>query len=63
MGATQIIAIEPVKERLKAATNMGATHLIDVTGEKAVDAVLDITEFSQEHILHVKGEYALAYPA
>ncbi len=44
MGAKQIIAIEPVKERLKAATNMGATHLIDVTGEKAVDAVLDMTD-------------------
>jgi len=35
------------------------TKILSNIKNKFSDAVLDITEFSQEHILHVKGEYIL----
>ena len=44
MGAHKIIGIEPVSERLKAGKNLGIDHAIDVTGEKATEAVMDLTD-------------------
>ena len=43
IGAHRIIAIEPVPERLEHARRMGADDVIDVTGQRATDAVLDLT--------------------
>ena len=43
MGAHRIIAIEPVPERLAAAKAMGVDEAIDVTGQRATTAVLDVT--------------------
>ena len=43
MGAHRIIAIEPVPERLAAAKAMGVDEAIDVTGQQATTAVLDVT--------------------
>ena len=43
LGAHRIIGIEPVPERLAAGTAMGLDEAIDVTGQKATDAVLDLT--------------------
>ena len=43
LGAHRIIAIEPVKERLDAGRRMGIDEAIDVTGQRATEAVLDLT--------------------
>ena len=43
LGARRIIAIEPVPERLAAGRDMGVDEAIDVTGELATSAVLDLT--------------------
>ncbi|MBM3944058.1 MAG: zinc-binding dehydrogenase [SAR202 cluster bacterium] len=44
LGAHRIIAVEPVKERLAAGRRMGVDDAVDVTGEKATEAVLDLTD-------------------
>ena len=43
IGAHRIIAIEPVAERLAHARRMGVDEAIDVTGNRATDAVMDLT--------------------
>ena len=43
LGAHRIIAIEPVAARLEAGRNMGIDEAIDVTGQRATDAVMDLT--------------------
>ena len=43
MRAHRIIAIEPVPERLALGRAMGIDDAIDVTGDRATDAVLDLT--------------------
>jgi L-iditol 2-dehydrogenase len=44
LGAHRIIGIEPVPSRLKAGVTLGIDHAIDVTGDKATQAVLDLTD-------------------
>ena len=44
LGAHRIIAIEPVPARLSAARNMGVDEAVGVTGQRATDAVLDMTD-------------------
>ena len=44
IGAHRIIAIEPVQERREHAKRMGVDEVIDVTGQRATDAVLDLTD-------------------
>ena len=43
MGAARIIAIEPIAARREAGKQMGTDEAIDVTGQAATDAVLDLT--------------------
>ena len=43
LGAHRIIAVEPVEARRQHGTRMGVDHAIDVTGNRATDAVLDLT--------------------
>ena len=43
IGAHRIIAIEPVAERLAQGRRMGVDEAIDVTGRRATDAVMDLT--------------------
>ncbi len=43
LGAHRIIAVEPVPARLEAGKRMGIDEAIGVTGQSAVDAVLDLT--------------------
>ncbi|MDP6422607.1 MAG: zinc-binding dehydrogenase [SAR202 cluster bacterium] len=43
IGAHKIIAIEPVPERLAHGRRMGVDEAIDVTGQRATDAVMDLT--------------------
>ena len=43
LGAHRIIGIEPVAERLAAGKSMGIDEAIDVTGKRATEAVLDLT--------------------
>lgn len=43
MGAEKIIAIEPIPQRLAAAKSFGVDEAIDVTGDRATDAVLGLT--------------------
>ena len=43
LGAHRIIAIEPVSERLAAGKAMGIDEAIDVSGKRATEAVLDLT--------------------
>lgn len=43
LGAHRIIAIEPVPERLAAGKRMGVDEAIDLTGQRATDAVMDLT--------------------
>jgi L-iditol 2-dehydrogenase len=43
IGAHKIIGIEPIPERLNAGKNLGIDHAIDVTGDRATEAVLDLT--------------------
>ena len=43
IGAHKIIAIEPVPERLAHGRRMGVDETIDVTGQRATDAVMDLT--------------------
>jgi L-iditol 2-dehydrogenase len=43
LGAHRIIAIEPMPARLAAGVAMGVDEAIDVTGQKATQAVLDMT--------------------
>ena len=44
MGASRVIAIEPVPQRLAAGRRMGIDEAIDVTGDRATEAVLDLTD-------------------
>lgn len=44
LGAHRIIAIEPVPARLAAGRAMGVEEAIDVTGQRATRAVLDLTD-------------------
>lgn len=44
LGAHRIIAVEPVTARLDAGRRMGVDDAIDVTGIRATDAVLDLTD-------------------
>lgn len=43
LGASKIIAIEPIQKRLEAARQFGVDEAIDRDGVKAIEAVLDIT--------------------
>ena len=43
IGAHRIIAIEPVAERLAQGRRMGVDEAVDVTGQRATDAVMDLT--------------------
>ena len=43
IGAHRIIAIEPVKERLAHGVRMGVDEAVDVTGQEATDAIMDLT--------------------
>ena len=43
LGAHRIIAVEPVEARREHGARMGVDHTIDVTGNRATDAVLDLT--------------------
>ena len=43
LGAHRIIAVEPVAARLEAGRRMGIDEAIDVTGQRATDAVMDLT--------------------
>ena len=43
LGADRVIAIEPIAARLAAARNLGVDEAIDLTGEKATEAVMDLT--------------------
>ena len=43
LGAHRIIAVEPVGPRLEAGRRMGVDVAIDVTGQRATDAVMDLT--------------------
>ena len=43
VGAHRIIGIEPIPERLAAGKAMGIDDAIDVTGRRATEAVLDLT--------------------
>ena len=43
MGAERVIAIEPVTYRRALGRTFGATDAVDVTGEKATAAVMDLT--------------------
>jgi len=43
-GAKEVIAIEPIKHRREISEGFGADNIIDVTGSKAIEAVLDITD-------------------
>ena len=43
LGAHRIIAVEPVPARLAAGKSMGVDEAIGVTGQRATDAVLDLT--------------------
>ncbi len=43
LGAHRIIAVEPVAARLDAGRDMGIDEAIDVSGQRATDAVLDLT--------------------
>ncbi|MEX0761874.1 MAG: zinc-binding dehydrogenase [Dehalococcoidia bacterium] len=44
MGAGRVIVIEPVKSRRDLATRYGADESVDVVGQAATDAVLDLTD-------------------
>ena len=44
LGAQRIIVIEPVANRRQAGKNMGADDIVDVVGQRAVDAVMDLTD-------------------
>ena len=44
LGAHRIIAIEPVPDRLAAGVAMGVDEAIGLTGQKATEAVLDLTD-------------------
>lgn len=43
IGAHRIISVEPVPERLAHGRRMGIDEAIDVTGQRATDAVMDLT--------------------
>ena len=43
IGAHRIIAIGPVAERLAQGRRMGVDEAVDVTGQRATDAVMDLT--------------------
>jgi L-iditol 2-dehydrogenase len=43
LGAHRIIAIEPVPERLAHGKALGVDEAVDVTGQRATEAVLDLT--------------------
>ncbi len=43
LGAHRIIGIEPVPERLAAGRAMGLDEAVDVSGRRATDAVMDLT--------------------
>ena len=44
LGAREIIVIDTAEKRLELARNHGATHTLNMTVDKAKEAVLDLTE-------------------
>ena len=42
-GASKVMAIEPISHRRSISKDFGADEVIDVTGSKAIDAILDLT--------------------
>ena len=43
LGAQRIIAIEPIRERLQAGIRIGVEEAVEFTGDRATEAVLDLT--------------------
>lgn len=55
-GATTIIAIDQNQERLELATELGATHVIDASGEGSVsDAIQGIAPGGVDHSIEATG--------
>jgi aryl-alcohol dehydrogenase len=54
-GATTIIMIDIVDERLKFALEMGATHVVNATESDLVEKVRDITDGGVEYALDTTG--------
>jgi S-(hydroxymethyl)glutathione dehydrogenase/alcohol dehydrogenase len=55
-GATQIIAIDPVPEKLDLAQALGATDVVDALAEDLVDRVIEISDgLGVDHVIEAVG--------
>lgn len=54
-GANQIIAVDISDERLKMATELGATHIINGTKEDTKKRLLEITDHGPDYIIELTG--------
>ncbi len=54
-GASRIIAIDPVAERLELARQVGATDVVDASASDVVDAVTELTGGGVEYSFEVAG--------
>lgn len=54
-SALDIIAVDPVPEKLEIAEDLGATHTIDPTERDPVDAIRDITGDGVDYAFEVAG--------
>ncbi len=54
-GCSTVIAVDVKKERLKAALDFGATHVINPTDADPTQAIIEITHGGVEHALDTTG--------
>ena len=54
-GATRIIAVDLVEEKLGRALEMGATHVVDASARDPVEALVEMTDGGVDHALECIG--------
>jgi S-(hydroxymethyl)glutathione dehydrogenase/alcohol dehydrogenase len=54
-GATQVVAVDVSREKLEAVASLGATDLVDASGEDPVPRVLDLTDGGADVAFEVLG--------
>ena len=59
-GATRIIAVDLVEEKLGRALEMGATHVVDASNRDPVEALVEMTDGGVDHALECIGNKTAA---
>jgi aryl-alcohol dehydrogenase len=56
LGVATVIAVDPVEERRRLATDLGATATVDPTATDVVDAVRELTDAGATHAIDTSAK-------